>query len=190
MSRLALLLLLAYAPLGCKRESRTYPAEHAHPVTLAPGNPFAPVSPFYAGETPKVGAALDPALPGYAENAYQIAQGQNLYLMFNCVGCHANGGGAMGPALIDSTWVYGSTPRDIAISIIAGRPNGMPSFRGKLVPGQLNALVAYVRSLGGFVRGDAIPSRNEHLQTAPLYNLDERGLPILPKPGTPQEGTP
>jgi cytochrome c oxidase cbb3-type subunit 3 len=86
---------------------------------------------------------------------------------------------------MDRTWTYGSTPRDIAVTIIAGRPNGMPSFRGKLVPGQLYALIAYVRSLGGLVRGDATPSRSDHLQTLPPMNLDERGLPVTPKEGTP-----
>jgi cytochrome c oxidase cbb3-type subunit 3 len=180
-----LALLAAVVAVACTREKRTFPDESVPPVTLAPDNPFARPSTLYAGEQPMVGAAFDPAMAGYVENAYQISQGQTLYLMFNCVGCHAKGGGGMGPALIDKTWTYGSTPRAIAISIVAGRPNGMPSFRGKLVPQQLHALVAYVRSLGGFVRGDAIPARDEHMQAAPLPNLDERGLPIVPKEGTP-----
>jgi cytochrome c oxidase cbb3-type subunit III len=176
MKRIVLLLLL----IACEREKRKFPDEQVAPVTLGAQNPFARPSMLYAGEPPMVGAELDPALAGYEETAYQVNEGSTLYLMFNCVGCHARGGGAMGPALIDRTWIYGSTPRDIAVSIIAGRPNGMPSFRGKLVPSQLYALIAYVRSLGGFVRSDAIPSRDEHMQLAPTQDLDEHGLPIFP----------
>jgi cytochrome c oxidase cbb3-type subunit III len=170
---------------ACEREERNFPDKQMAPVTLTPQNPFARPSMLYAGEPPMVGAELDPALPGYKETAFAVSEGQTLYFMFNCVGCHANGGGAMGPALMDRTWTYGSTPRDIAITIIAGRPNGMPSFRGKLVPGQLYALIAYVRSLGGFVRGDAIPARTDHMQALPPMNLDERGLPVSPKEGNP-----
>jgi cytochrome c oxidase cbb3-type subunit 3 len=176
----ALLLLAA-----CERERRDFPDTPLPPVTLVPENPFARPSMLYAGEQPMVGKEFDPALPGYRETAYAVSEGQTLYNMFNCVGCHAKGGGAMGPAFIDKTWLYGSTPRDIATSIIAGRPNGMPSFRGKLVPAQLYALVAYIRSLGGLVRGDAIGARDEHLQTLPPMDLDEHGLPVRPKEGTP-----
>jgi cytochrome c oxidase cbb3-type subunit 3 len=185
MRRIVPLLLLLSAATACEREKRKFPADQVPPVTMTPENPFARPSMLYAGEQPMVGAELDPALPGYQETAFQINEGATLYLMFNCVGCHAKGGGAMGPPFIDKTWIYGSTPRDVAISIIAGRPNGMPSFRGKLVPSQLYALVAYVRSLGGFVRGDAIPARDEHMQAAPLPDLDEHGLPIRPKRGGP-----
>ena len=39
-----------------------------------------------------------------------IAEGQRLYNAFNCVGCHAHGGGAIGPALMDDLWIHGSDP--------------------------------------------------------------------------------
>lgn len=185
MTRMLWLLVLAAALVGCEREERNFPDQPMRPVTLVPDNPFARPSMLYAGEPPLGGAEFDPALPGYKETAYAISAGSTLYAMFNCVGCHAKGGGAMGPAFMDKTWIYGSTPRDIATSIIAGRPNGMPSFRGKLVPGQLYALVAYVRSLGGLVRGDAIPARDDHMQALPPMNLDEHGLPTRHKEGTP-----
>src|ERR1044071_3848683 len=43
-------------------------------------------------------------------NAYAIAEGKRLYTQLNCVGCHANGGGGMGPPLMDDKWIYGSAP--------------------------------------------------------------------------------
>ena len=64
----------------------------------------------------------------YENNAYQLGQGKRLYDWFNCKGCHANGGGASGPALIDGWWRYGPDPVSIFLSIRDGRPHGMPAF--------------------------------------------------------------
>ena len=61
-----------------------------------------------------------------------MAEGQRLYRWYNCAGCHANGGGGMGPPLMDDKWIYGSEPENIVATILEGRPNGMPSFRGKV----------------------------------------------------------
>src|SRR5690242_3579562 len=43
----------------------------------------------------------------YEQNAYALARGEELFRAFNCVGCHAHGGGGMGPALMDAKWRYG-----------------------------------------------------------------------------------
>jgi len=61
---------------------------------------------------------LEPGMPQqpaevkspYQENAWGISEGQRLYQNFNCVGCHSHGGGGMGPALMDESWIYGSDP--------------------------------------------------------------------------------
>ena len=170
--RLAIALVLVAA---CEREERELrPPEH---VLTAP----AMVS-TYAGEArPLPGIPLDPAMPDYEETAYDVAEGKLLFRAFNCVGCHAAGGGAIGPALIDREWAYGSRPHDVATSIIAGRPRGMPSFRGKLTRQQLYQLVAFVRTLGGLVRGDASAGRDDHMHKVPVPNLDDHGVPTLPK---------
>ena len=103
--------------------------------------------------------------PHYQENAFAISQGKRLFSWFNCVGCHAHGGGAIGPALMDSEWVYGSEPANIYATILEGRPNGMPSFRGRITDEQLWQLVAYVRSMSGLVPSDAAPGRSDTMQT-------------------------
>jgi cytochrome c oxidase cbb3-type subunit 3 len=113
----------------------------------------------------------------YVETAYDVSEGRTLYRAFNCVGCHANGGGGMGPALMDSEWAYGSSPDDIEQSIVEGRPRGMPAYRDRITPRQLQQIVAYVRSLGGFVRGDMLSPRSDHAQTTPPPNL-EGGWPV------------
>jgi cytochrome c oxidase cbb3-type subunit 3 len=64
---------------------------------------------------------------------------------------------------MDEFWIYGSDPQNIYASIVEGRPNGMPSFRGKIAENQVWQLVSYVRSLSGNVAYDALPSRTDHM---------------------------
>ena len=94
-------------------------------------------------------------------NAFQISQGKQLYSWFNCNGCHANGGGGSGPALMDDNWIYGSAHRQHRRTIREGRPNGMPSFRGKMPDDQVWQIAAYVRSMSGNSPADAAPGRND-----------------------------
>jgi len=83
---------------------------------------------------------LQPGAPGpqagtknpLEENATALSDGKRLFSQYNCTGCHANGGGAIGPPLMDEKWIYGSDPQIIYSTIVEGRPNGMPSFRHKI----------------------------------------------------------
>ncbi|HKQ52177.1 MAG TPA: c-type cytochrome [Pyrinomonadaceae bacterium] len=101
----------------------------------------------------------------YEENAYAMNEGKRLFEWFNCVGCHAHGGGGMGPPLMDDKWLYGSRPDQVFKTIVEGRPNGMPSFRGKIPDYQVWQLSAYVRSMSGQVPFDAAPSRSDDMST-------------------------
>jgi cytochrome c oxidase cbb3-type subunit 3 len=84
----------------------------------------------------------------YEGDVAAIAQGRELFQSMNCVGCHApDGGGAMGPPLSDNEWIYGGEPGQIFMTIMQGRPNGMPSFANALPEESIWKLVAYVRSL-------------------------------------------
>lgn len=62
-----------------------------------------------------------------------------------------------------------------------GRPNGMPSFRGRIPEGQAWELVAYVRSMSGLVSG-AAPSRSESLLGAPPEDRRKAVPPDEKKP--------
>ena len=95
----------------------------------------------------------------YDENAYGTTEGQLLFEQMNCSGCHANGGGGMGPPLMDDEWIYGSRPDQIFATIAEGRPNGMPTWKYRLNNQQIWQLVAYVRSLSGLTPEGARPSR-------------------------------
>jgi cytochrome c oxidase cbb3-type subunit 3 len=165
--RLAPLLLLLLAP-ACKREERRFqelspassPTDGVQIGDLQPGQP----------------ASLHPPKPppqagAYQENAYAVSQGKQLYSWFGCVGCHAQGGGGMGPPLIDADWRYGSEPQNIYDTIVEGRPNGMPSFRQKLTPQQVWQLTAYVRSISGLVPVDVANGRRDHMWSKPPESM-------------------
>jgi cytochrome c oxidase cbb3-type subunit III len=83
----------------------------------------------------------------YAKSPEHIEAGKQLFQAINCTGCHANGGGGFGPALMGKTWIYGGSVENIASTIVEGRPNGMPSFRSLLPMEQVWELAAYVKSL-------------------------------------------
>jgi cytochrome c oxidase cbb3-type subunit III len=110
----------------------------------------------------------------YEENAYALSEGKRLFSAYNCNGCHAQGGGGMGPPLMDAQWIYGGRPEQIFSTIVEGRPNGMPSFRGKVPDFQVWQLSAYVRSMSGQVPKDAAPSRPDHLQGKPPESSTEQ----------------
>jgi len=83
----------------------------------------------------------------YEGNEDAIADGKRLYDQFNCGGCHAGGGGAIGPALMDDDWIYGSSSSNIFWTVMEGRPQGMPAFGGRIAEDQVWRIAAYVRSL-------------------------------------------
>jgi cytochrome c oxidase cbb3-type subunit III len=164
---IALVASLALAAIGCEREARRYqelPAAAARPGATR-------VSELEPGAAAERTAALSP----YQENAYGMAEGKRLYSAYNCNGCHAQGGGGIGPALMDGNWIYGSEPDQIYSTIAQGRPNGMPSYGAK-VPGQhIWQLVAYVQSLSMQVPRDAAPGRNDDLNgIKPELRLEKR----------------
>lgn len=147
------LLLLA----GCEREERGFrvdpPASsRAQTVRLTELQPGPP-------------QPMPATINEYEENAFAVAEGKRLYSWFNCVGCHAHGGGGMGPPLMDEKWLYGSDPAQVFSTIVEGRPNGMPSFRGRVPDHQVWQLVAYVRSMSGQVPKDVAPGRGDDMST-------------------------
>jgi cytochrome c oxidase cbb3-type subunit 3 len=107
-----------------------------------------------------------------------MSEGKRLFSQMNCTGCHANGGGgAIGPALTDDKWIYGSEPDHIFATIVEGRPNGMPAFHGKLPDYEVWQIAAYVRSLSGNVSKDAAPGRNDDMQIGKPENSKKEEKP-------------
>ena len=157
--RTLIAMCIAFTFASCEREERSFRVEtpSADATTSVRLTDFQPGQPEPPPPTPN----------GYEENAYQLAQGQTLYVNYNCIGCHAMGGGGIGPPLMDDQWRYGSRPEQVYSTIVQGRPNGMPSFGGKIPDQQIWALAAYVRSMAGLVPLDAAPGRIDHMQNSP-----------------------
>ena len=155
----SLLLLVLLVP-SCKQEQRSLVNQPPsgdtqwarYEVNVAPSRDFAQVKTWWD------------------HNAWSMSEGKQLYEAYNCVGCHAHGGGGMGPALMDNKWIYGSEPYQIYASIRQGRPNGMPSFRGKVPDNQIWEIVAYVRSMSGLADQWYANARDDHLKAAPPPN--------------------
>jgi cytochrome c oxidase cbb3-type subunit 3 len=171
-NRLVAIALVALL-CGCDREQRNprgKPLGETVPIDTSPDTIF----PGHSQPPP-----LDPRAAAYEGNAYAIAQGQQLFTAMNCVGCHSHGGGGMGPALMDGKWRYGGRIDQIAATISQGRQNGMPAWRGKLTNEQIWQLAAYVRSLSGQVRKDAVGARADAMSSTPPQTQTTRE-PILP----------
>jgi cytochrome c oxidase cbb3-type subunit 3 len=161
---------LAFGLTGCEREQRRFrptppTASPEGAVTESPIQPGPPVRPVTVKNL-------------YEENAYATSEGKRLYNQYNCSGCHFQGGGGIGPPLMDDEWIYGSEPENIFATIVEGRPNGMPSFRGRLSNYQIWQLVAYVRSLSGLTPKAARPGRDDALSGK---DSEQRKKPERPK---------
>jgi cytochrome c oxidase cbb3-type subunit 3 len=115
----------------------------------APDAQHGPHELFATGLFPDGGAPppLNPIGAQFEGNKAAIADGKQVFGQMNCTGCHFNGGGGMGPALMSGNWRYGGRIDQIYASIAQGRPNGMPSWQALLQPQQIWELAAFVKSL-------------------------------------------
>jgi cytochrome c oxidase cbb3-type subunit III len=168
--QLAFLASLAFGMATCSREDRILrqppPANDVlNTVQISGLNPGANSIP-----TP-------PPSTMYQESAYAVSEGQTLYEQYNCVGCHAHGGGGMGPPLMDRYWIYGSEPGNVFATIVQGRPNGMPSFRNRIPEYQVWELVAYVRSMAGLLPKGVSPQRPDEMRVKPSESSTPPQIP-------------
>jgi cytochrome c oxidase cbb3-type subunit 3 len=172
---LSIALLVALPLCACKREQRTLRTD---PPVAAAMETVAVMPGGINGTPPAVDRAL--GHPSQT-NAYELSQGKRLYTWFNCKGCHADSGGAFGPALMDSWWRYGPDPVSIFVSIHDGRPGGMPAFAQWLTTDQIWQLTGYVQSLGATSAQTAAPSRNDDMQTRPAENRAPAAAALPPR---------
>ena len=120
--------------------------------------------------------AEDPLAAQYANDENAKNEGKRLYDWYNCSGCHFHGAGGIGPSLADNDWIYGGSMSQIFSSIHQGRPNGMPSWGGKLSTTEIWEIAAYVHSLPntcGMNAGDAVPP-------LPAVRAEDTRMPDIP----------
>jgi cytochrome c oxidase cbb3-type subunit 3 len=170
-ARLIALAALAVAG-GCDREER-----HSRGKPLGETIPASARLASLTEDSP-----TDARAAAYEGNAYAIAQGLRLYTWMNCVGCHHHGGGGMGPPLMDGEWRYGGRIDQIAASIYEGRPRGMPAWKDRLTEQQIWQLAAYVRTLSGQERKDAVTARADSISNTPpqTQTVEQPVVPARP----------
>ncbi|QJW85119.1 cytochrome C [Ramlibacter terrae] len=169
-----LALAAAMLAAGCEREARQFSSTVTNTQPQEAARQSANQPAVALGGGAKQAAANVSAYDG---NAFAVGRGKRLYRWYNCNGCHANGGGSMGPALMDTQWRYGSEPADIFTSIMQGRPQGMPSFSGHIPEDRAWQIVAYVRSIGGLLPKDVAPSRSDSMSPGQPENARPRQEP-------------
>lgn len=158
--RLAATVACLIALTSCQREKRDLrPA----PVQAALFGDAARQSPLQPGGPLPSATVSNP----YAANAYSISEGERLFGWYNCTGCHSHGGGGIGPPLIKQDWIYGGEPANLFDTIVKGRPNGMPTWAGRIPEYQIWEIVAYVRSLNKLEPKSATPPRTDEIQVQP-----------------------
>src|SRR5215212_3155853 len=153
---------------ACKREQRQF--------TTPPAN-FKSYDVTMSDIRPGVGGMPQPVQNPADEHAFDTNEGKRLFTQYNCSGCHFNGGGGIGPPLMDEKWIYGQNSENIYSTIVEGRPNGMPSFRQKIPDAQVQQLVTYVRSMSGQLRKDVAPTRNDTMNARRSEQRTERKTP-------------
>jgi cytochrome c oxidase cbb3-type subunit III len=144
---LAAVAALPLALGGCREE----PQVRSQFIGLFDDPPGVQAERLVAGPRPPDPMALRqremPVDNPYEGDRAAIGEGRRLYLWMNCVECHGQGGGSIGPILWDDQWIYGGYGIDIFKSIFFGRPNGMPAYGGHLPPDDIWRIVAYVQQL-------------------------------------------
>src|SRR5688572_15798925 len=174
--RLCVSCCLLFFFASCKREQRQFSQPpstfKSYDVTMSDIHPGTPCLP-------------QPVQNPSDQRAFDTNEGKRLFTQYNCAGCHFNGGGGIGPPLMDEKWIYGENPENIYATIVEGRPNGMPSFRQKIPDSQVQQIAAYVRSMSGQLRKDVAPTRNDTMNARRSEQRTERKTPqqtTLPQP--------
>ena len=144
---LAGLIVAALCAVACGTEPTEEAATGAPPAVSVP-----------VGPVPGPGQNTNlPANP-YSGNAVALSQGRQLFVQYNCYGCHGGqAGGGMGPSLRDPDWIYGSSDAEVFASIAEGRAHGMPAWGTKIPQEQIWKLVAYIKSMNSPQEPDPPP---------------------------------
>ena len=146
-----LLLVSGIGTSGAQQSSANPPPQGSEstPGELRGGWLEVPINTFVPGAV-----SVSPRIQLPADDPAAAQRGMKAFNAFNCVGCHmGNGGGGMGPALSRRPFIYGSEPQNIYLTIVQGRPNGMPAWGALLPDAIVWDLVAYIRGISNAPAG-------------------------------------
>ena len=144
------------ALIACQRERRDLRPAPAGAAVFGDAARLSQLQPGGAQSQPLV------ANP-YQGNAYAISEGQRLFAWYNCSGCHANGGGGIGPPLIKHAFALRRRARQ-SVRHDRQRAGPMACRHGAGASRNIRSgrLVAFVRSLNGLEPKSATPVRDGH----------------------------
>jgi cytochrome c oxidase cbb3-type subunit 3 len=182
--------LLASSNAGARRIFLTAFAVSLAACTNKGGETMVPQAP---PNQPSVqGTPISPLFPGggtapeedalaakYANDENAKAEGARLYDWYNCAGCHFHGAGGIGPSLGDNDWIYGGSMSQIYSTIYQGRPNGMPSWGGKLSTTEIWEIAAYVHNLPNV--NDMGAKAGEPVPPLPAVRAEDTQMPEIPE---------
>ena len=104
-----------------------------------------------------------------AANAAVIDAGASRFAR-SCAACHGDQAqGLIGPNLTDDRWIHGGSVEQIFQTVAKGWPaKGMPPWGRALRPGELSALVSYIRSLQGSAPPNPRAPEGEPFSSEPI----------------------
>ena len=139
----SLLIVIALTD-ACGRTPPSGGASAAPPPMVTAVGPVPGASGDASGHATETDGGRNP----YEKDRTAAAEGRQLFVRFNCSGCHGGrAGGGMGPSLRDVDWLYGDREAQLFSSIAEGRAHGMPSWQPQLTADQIWKLVTYIKAL-------------------------------------------
>lgn len=131
-------------------------------------------------------------IPELAQDAEAMKTAGRLWAN-NCAQCHGSDGrgGSGFPNLTDGDWQWGGDPETIKTTILYGRQGVMPAF-ADAIGGEaaIPAVVAYIRSLGGFETDPALRAEGQqkYMQVCiACHGPEGKGMPALGAPNLTDE---
>lgn len=116
----------------------------------------------------------------YLSDASALDAGKKIFVTA-CAACHAaDGGGIVGPNLVDEYWLHGGSIADIFKSIKYGWPEkGMKSWKDDYSPAQIAQLASYIKSLKGTKPATAKEPQGEVYQEQATNDSAKTAAPVM-----------
>lgn len=116
----------------------------------------------------------------YLSDAGALEAGKKIFVTA-CAACHAaDGGGTVGPNLVDDYWLHGGSLSDIFKSIKYGWPEkGMKSWKDDYSPLQLAQITSYIKSLKGTKPATPKEPQGDLFEDKPVQDSAATAVPVV-----------
>lgn len=116
----------------------------------------------------------------YLSDASALEAGKKIFVTA-CAACHsADGGGTVGPNLVDDYWIHGGSISSVFKSIKYGWPEkGMKSWKDDYSPAQIAQIASYIKSIKGTKPATPKEPQGELYQEAAVVDSAQPATPAL-----------